>query len=164
MGHVILEPLTILSFGVGAAYYFPDWERLIFLFAFLGALGVLGGPNYAMASVLFHAIQRAPTLMENIAFQEIVFGAKGERSSFQKRQRFSLKESLLAYGAEFLIYPGLLVNVTLAVFVELVLYTFGFPQAAAVVRLSVFSVLSLVYVLNSLRIYRRNFERLDRPF
>jgi hypothetical protein len=102
--------------------------------------------------------------MANNAFRDIVVGATGERSSFQKHQRVSLKGSLLAYGAEFLIYPGLLVNVTLAVFVELVLYIFGFPQAAAVVRLSVFSMLSLVYTLNFLRIYRRNFERLDRPF
>jgi hypothetical protein len=164
MGHVILEPLTILSFGVGATYYFPNWERFIFLFAFLGALGVLGGPNYAMASVLFHAIQRAPTLMEKNAFQDIVSGATGERSSLQKHQRFSLSESLLAYGAEFLIYPGLLVNVTLAILIELVLYTFGFPKAAAVVRLTVFSVLSLVYILNFLRIYKRNFRRLDQPF
>lgn len=164
MGHVILEPLTILSFGVGAAHYFPDWERLIYLFAFLGALGVLGGPNYALASVLFHAIQKLPVVMDNNAFRDIVFGAMGERKTFQKHLRPSMKELILAYGAEFLIYPGLLVNVTVVIFVELVLHLLGFPQAAAFVRLIVFCVLSLVYVLNFLRIFRRNFKRLDRPY
>jgi phosphatidylglycerophosphate synthase len=164
MGHVILEPLTLLAFGVGAAHYFQDWDRLIYLLAFLGALGVLGGPNFAMASVLFRAIQEAPTLMENNAFREIVSGATGEHKSIQKQQHPPLKELLIAYGAELLIYPGLLVNVTIVIFIELVLCQFGYPEGAAVVRLSVFSFLSLVYILNFLRIFRRNFKHLDRTF
>lgn len=163
MNHLILYPLTMFLFGLGTAQYFPAWGRALSVLAFFGAFGLLGVPDLGMASIFRHTMRRSPEVMGSQVFRVLVLGRKSSKERVLEQGRPSHKTRLRVYIGEFLFFPGFMNNVTLTLFAELILYHFGFIEAAALVRLSVFCLLSLVYILNSVRIFRRNFIHLNMP-
>ena len=164
MSHLILYPLMMFLFGLGTICYFPAWGRALSLLAFLGAFGILGVPDLGMASVFRYTMRRSPEVMGSQDFHTLMLGQKSSKEKGLEQEYPSRKTRLRIYIAEFLFYPGPMHNITLAIFSEFILRHLGFPYAAAFVRLGTFCFLSLVFILNFVRRFRRNFIHLNTPF
>lgn len=164
MGHIVLHPLAICFFGLGTAYHFPAWTRALSVLAVLGGFGILGAPNLGLADTLYHAIRTWPEALENNDFRVLIIGKKGLTKYELKQDRSSPGRQLSTYVVEFLFFPGLIHNIMLVVLGAFILDCLGLPRVAAFVELGFLCLLSLIYVLNLLRIFWRNFKHLDVPF
>lgn len=157
IGHLILQPLTVLFFGIGTVHYFPDITIEIILLAFIGAMGVVGIPNIAQSSVIFGYIKSDQEVIKNDEFRHFL----SKRISLSER-RVNPDMAPKAFPPldELLIFPGLLVNVTVVITAELILRYFRMAVFASYFRLAVFAILSIAYFFNFLRTFRRNFLHL----
>lgn len=159
MGHLLIQPLMIFSLGFGVIYYFPDKSLGIILLAFAGAMGIIGLPNIAVASSIYTKIKKFSGIMSNSNFKKLI----SEKVSFSEhRYNPDIPPRSFPPLDEILVFPGLMVNVTFICVIEAILRYFNQFLLAGYIRLVPFSVLSIIYIVNLFRTFRRNFLYLNR--
>lgn len=159
MGHLLILPVMIFSLGFGAIYYFPDKSLGIILLAFAGAMGVIGLPNIAVSSSIYAKIKKFPEIMSNGNFKQLI----SEKVSLSEdRYNPNIPPKSFPSLDEILVFPGLMVNVTFICIIEAILRYFNQFLLAGYIRLIPFSALSIVYIINLFRTFRRNFLHFNR--
>jgi hypothetical protein len=157
MGHFTMTPLAVFFFGYRIIHFFPEWSSFLLILSFLTAMTLQGIPNLVMSDIIVNSIKKNPALMDNNIFRKIVSSRinimLGEENQLSHAKGFLFKLAKL--------YRGLDVF-SLEILAELLLSWSGYSKSAEFLGFCVLSSLLILFTLNYIRTFRRNFLYLNR--
>ena len=156
LSHYLAQPAMISALGISLLWGSGTWGPVIGVMIVVSCLGVLGLPTLVSSAVIKDSLQRNPARLDDPLIRQILTQV---RSSAHDQTRTTTRWGRVS---SLLIFPGLVINLTIIAVADLVFSVLGLASAATLMKIIVVALYAALFCASFVRTSIREFDVLRR--